>query len=84
MNEHGDPHRVEPVASLSHEHEREYVAWAWAVNGFFSVMSSVLATILPMAVGFRRVFFAALVVYAIGAFAFSRTPDPRFAASKTV
>src|SRR5262249_34748219 len=29
----------------------EFVAWGWAVNGFFSVVSSVLATILSMAIG---------------------------------
>src|SRR5262249_19694837 len=26
----------------------EYVAWAWAMNGFFSVISSVLSTMLAM------------------------------------
>ena len=33
----------------------EYVAWAWAVNGFFSVIGSVLTTILSMTFGFRLV-----------------------------
>ena len=44
------PHRRARVT----ERTREYVAWAWAVNGFFSVIASILATILSMIVGFRR------------------------------
>ena len=63
------------VASLT-EHGEEYVAWAWAVNGFFAVIGSVLTTILSMALGFRVVQFAALGVYAIAAFAFTRLPTP--------
>ena len=45
------------VASLT-DHGDEYVAWSWAVNGFFSVIGSVLTTILSMAFGFRAVQFA--------------------------
>jgi hypothetical protein len=47
----------------------QYVAWAWAVNGFFSVIGSVLTTILSMTFGFRAVQLLALVVYAIAALA---------------
>jgi MFS family permease len=61
------------VASLT-EHGEEYVAWGWAVNGFFSVIGSVLTTILSMAVGFRLVQFAALGAYAIAAIAFTTLP----------
>ncbi len=61
------------VASLT-EHGEEYVAWGWAVNGFFSVIGSVLTTILSMAVGFRLVQFAALGAYAIAVVAFTRLP----------
>ena len=52
------------------DHPDEYVAWGWAVNGFFSVIGSVGTTILAMAYGFRAVQIAALCVYgvAIGAF----------------
>lgn len=45
----------------------QYVAWAWAVNGFFSVIGSVLTTILSMELGFRRVQFLALATYAVAA-----------------
>jgi hypothetical protein len=61
------------VASLT-QHGEEYVAWGWAVNGFFSVIGSVLTTILSMAVGFRAVQFAALGAYAIAVVAFMRLP----------
>ena len=61
------------VASLT-EHGEEYVAWGWAVNGFFSVIGSVLTTILSMAVGFRVVQLAALGAYAIAVVAFTRLP----------
>ena len=61
------------VASLT-SHGEEYVAWGWAVNGFFSVIGAVLTTILSMAVGFRTVQFAALGAYAIAVLAFTRLP----------
>jgi spermidine synthase len=44
-------------------HEREYVAWGWAVNGFASVVGAVLTTILAMSFGFSAVLFAALGIY---------------------
>ena len=40
----------------------EYVAWAWAVNGFFSVIGSVLTTMLAMTFGFREVQFGAVAI----------------------
>ncbi len=52
--------------------DEEYVAWSWAVNGFFSVIGSVLTTILSMSFGFRAVQFAALLVYAVAVAAFLR------------
>lgn len=44
---------------------REYVAWGWAVNGFASVMGSVLTTLLSMTFGFRVVMALAFCVYAV-------------------
>ncbi len=57
-------------------HGEEYVAWAWAVNGFFSVIGSVLTTILSMSLGFKTVQVLALIVYSIAVFAFTRLPSP--------
>lgn len=50
----------------------EYIAWSWAVNGFFSVIGSVLTTILSMSFGFNAVQFLALGVYAVAVAAFMR------------
>jgi hypothetical protein len=69
------PIGLDRVASLT-VHREEYVAWAWAVNGFFAVIGSVLTTILSMALGFRTVQFAALAIYVIAVAAFSRLPTP--------
>jgi hypothetical protein len=55
-------------------HQEEYVAWAWAVNGFFSVTSTTLATILSMAFGFEFVLATAVAIYALGIAALSRIP----------
>jgi len=59
------------VGKLS-DHADEYIAWGWAVNGFFSVIGSVLTTILSMSYGFSNVQYFGLVVYAIAALAFTR------------
>ncbi|MEN8182646.1 MAG: hypothetical protein ABFS46_08940 [Myxococcota bacterium] len=49
--------------------EPRLVPWAWAVNGFASVASSVLAVILALAVGFAGVALVAAGVYAVGTLA---------------
>ena len=41
------------------------MAWGWAVNGFASVIGSVLTTILAMTFGFQTVLFVALGVYLV-------------------
>jgi hypothetical protein len=69
------PLGLRTVAALG-EHGEEYVAWSWAVNGFFSVVSSVLATILAMALGFNAVLLSALGVYLVGIAALLRIPAP--------
>ena len=43
------------VVSAMSPHPDEFVAWSWAVNGFFSVIGSVLSIILAMSIGFRAV-----------------------------
>lgn len=54
----------------------QYVAWCWAINGFFSVMASVLATLLSMTFGFNAVMLMGLAIYLIGIAAFRRVPVP--------
>ena len=49
------------------------------MNGFFSVVSSVLATILSMTIGFSLVLVTALAIYALGIAALTRIPAPALA-----
>jgi len=58
------PLGVRTIAGLS-EHDREYVAWGWALNGFASVIGSILATILAMTWGFQVVLVVAFCVYLV-------------------
>jgi spermidine synthase len=69
------PIGLRTVASLS-EYGEEYVAWAWAVNGFCSVVSSILSTMLSMTLGFTMVMSIAVAVYLVGIIAITRIPDP--------
>jgi spermidine synthase len=68
------PIGLRAVSSVTKHHER-FVAWCWAVNGFCSVVASVLATILAMTTGFNTVILAGLVCYLIGVTAFLRLPQ---------
>jgi hypothetical protein len=74
------PIGLRAVSSVTTHHER-FVAWCWAVNGFFSVVASVAATILAMTTGFNTVILAGLVCYLIGVTAFLRLPQEAPAAS---
>jgi hypothetical protein len=58
------PLAITLVASRT-THSTEYVAWGWAINGFFSVIGSTLTTIVSMAYGFRSVLFASVVLYLV-------------------
>ncbi len=53
----------------------ELVAWAWAVNGFFGVIGSVLTTVLAMEVGFRAVLLAAFALYLVAGAALPRAGE---------
>ena len=41
-----------------------FIPWAWGINGFASVMSAVLATLLAIEFGFTAVILLALLLYA--------------------
>jgi hypothetical protein len=56
------PLGLSTVADMT-DHADEYVAWGWAINGAFSVIGSVLTTILSMSFGFRTVQVLAMVIY---------------------
>jgi hypothetical protein len=40
-----------------------FIPWAWGVNGFFTVIGSVVAIILSMALGFKVVIVLAALLY---------------------
>ena len=61
----------------SRDTPRAYVAWGWAVNGFFSVLGSVLTTILSMSYGFRAVLLLGLGAYAFAALLLYSLPEAR-------
>jgi hypothetical protein len=63
------------VAELT-GHQEEYVAWGWAVNGFASVIGSVLTTIIAMVFGFNTVLALAMVVYLVALAALRRLQRP--------
>jgi spermidine synthase len=42
----------------------DFIPWAWGINGFASVISAALATLLAIQFGFTFVLLAALVLYA--------------------
>jgi len=44
-----------------------FVPWAWGINGFASVVSAVLATLLAIEFGFNAVILLALALYAVAA-----------------
>ncbi len=46
-------------------HSTEYVAWGWAINGFFSVIGSTLTTMASMTYGFRTVLVISVVLYLV-------------------
>ncbi len=58
------------------EHRLEFVAWAWAVNGFLSVIGSMLSTILAMTLGFEVLMMVAVGVYAAGITSLLRIKAP--------
>jgi hypothetical protein len=66
------PLGLRSVARLNPVHPDEYVAWGWAINGVFSVIGSVLTTILSMSFGFRNVQLLAFGVYLLAGLALWR------------
>lgn len=47
-------------------HDPTARAWAWGVNGFASVLGSMLCVVLSMAMGFTFSLYAACAIYSIG------------------
>lgn len=47
------------------ENKQADIPWAWAFNGYFSVISTALATIISVEAGFAWVLFLAAITYAL-------------------
>lgn len=54
-----------------------WLPWAWAINGFGSVVGSVLAAVLAMSAGFRWVMAAGMVCYGVALAASAGLPGAR-------
>lgn len=50
----------------------EVIPWAWAINGFASVVGAVLATLLAVHLGFAVVILLAVLIYAMACVALRR------------
>ncbi len=53
--------------SMVAKHQQKATPWAWAVNGFFSVISTALATIVAVEMGFSWALLLAAAGYAVTA-----------------
>ena len=47
-------------------HDPILIPWGWAINGFLSVFSSLLAIVLAMTVGFTWVLLIGAAIYFVG------------------
>ena len=54
-----------------------FIPWAWGINGFASVISAALATLLAIEFGFTAVLLAALLLYMAAAVTFGRRSGER-------
>ena len=50
----------------------ELIPWAWGVNGFASVISPILATLIAMQFGFRALLATAVVLYLLAIMCFPK------------
>jgi hypothetical protein len=53
----------------------DFIPWAWGINGFASVVSASLATLLAVELGFTAVIVLALILYGLAALVFRVWPD---------
>ena len=51
---------------------KDTIAWAWAINGGFSVLGSILSIIIAQFLGFNNVLYLAAAVYLTGLLAFRK------------
>ncbi|MGZ6249858.1 MAG: spermine/spermidine synthase domain-containing protein [Syntrophales bacterium] len=49
-----------------------FIAWAWSINGFFSVIGSSATVLIAISWGFKSTMMIAVLLYAVAAFTFAR------------
>ena len=54
------------------------IPWVWGINGFFTVIGSVVAIILSMMTGFQSVLWIAIAIYLISMFVIIKIPGSSF------
>jgi hypothetical protein len=64
---------------LAHRVNIRLVPWAWGVNGFASVIGSILSIMLAQSYGFKVVLVLAVVIYIAGLLAIARVGRPSLA-----
>jgi len=62
--------------SWTSKHYPNFVAWAWGINGYATVIGSVVSVILALNFGFRAVLMIAAGIYIIAYLALKSTPVP--------
>jgi len=63
--------------SILKEQDRFSISWAWGINGFFSVISILLATLLAIIFGFRSVLMVSVICYVMaGIVSFKLSESP--------
>jgi hypothetical protein len=55
---------------------KNIVSWAWAMNGYFTVIGSALTVVLAVNLGFVAVFLAAAAIYAVAPLFLSGEAEP--------
>ncbi|HPC78387.1 MAG TPA: SAM-dependent methyltransferase, partial [bacterium] len=58
-------------------HSVDIIPWCWAINGFASVLSSFLSTILAIHIGFTAILAIGGTLYLLAGLILTLTPDKR-------
>lgn len=56
------------LRALREEGREDFVPLAWGINGWFSVIGSIIAMMVAITAGFRMVLFAGVIIYALLAY----------------
>jgi hypothetical protein len=56
---------------LAERHPKGAIAWAWGLNGLFTVIGSLASVLLGLAIGFQATILVAMAIYACAFMAFA-------------